>query len=148
MVEVELENLPDEHKALFIQHMNSIRTKIFSGKLKTVYHFLLVSGYTEEKMRELLDIVETKHQNGCKLNVAFGMFLKNIETEQLRFFHPSNNTTLFKEPKIMKDKESFTKLLDELEIDDVFAYATTHRPSTKWTVDRIVCVRFDVYKTN
>ena len=29
---------------------------------------------------------------------------------------------------------------------DAFEYARLHKPSTKWTVERIVFVRFDIYR--
>ena len=146
-LELEVGNLSDEYRTLYTKSYDAIKTRISAGKIKTVYHFILVGGYSKEKMKEFLDIVKTRHSGGCKLNVAFGMFLRSKETAELRFFHPSNNSLLFKEPKIIKDDQSFTDLLNELEMDDVFGYATTHRPSTKWVVDRIVCVRFDVYRT-
>ena len=141
-----IEGLTTEYQTLYSRHLNTLRTRITTGRLKIVYHFLLAEGYSEEKMRQIIDILKAKHVTGCKLNIAFGLFLRNIETGQLRFFHPSNNVTLFDIPKLLKSNEDFTNLLDDLEVDDVLAYATTHRPSTKWAVDRIVCVRFDVYK--
>ena len=38
------------------------------------------------------------------------------------------------------------KLKKDVEREDGFAYAQLQRPSTKWTVEALMCVRFDVFK--
>ena len=81
-----------------------------------------------------------------KVNVAFGFILKNRSTDELKFFHPSNNTMLFTTPKLLETVTDFKNFLDDIERQDAFEYARVQRPSTNWTVERIVCVRFDVYK--
>ena len=112
-----IEELTSEYQTLYSRHLNTLRTRTTTGRIKTVYHFLLVDGYSKAKMKQFLATIEASHLNGCKLNVAFGLFLRNKETEQLRFFHPSNNVTLFEIPKLLKNKQSFVKLLDDLEGD-------------------------------
>ena len=65
---------------------------------------------------------------------------------QLRFFHPSKNTTVFKLPKIVRNITDLDSLVDDIEYSDAVRYAKEHRPSTKWRVVRIVCIRFDIYR--
>ena len=50
-------------------------------------------------------------------------------------------------PVVVAGRKDITKLLDDLESEDARAYAFAHRPSTAWRMAKIVCVRFDVYKT-
>ena len=63
-----------------------------------------------------------------------------------RFFHPSNNTLLFETPMLVTNETDFTSLLDRMEREDALEYARQQRPSTNWTVERVICVRFDVYR--
>ena len=42
--------------------------------------------------------------------------------------------------------EDYQTLVDDVEQEDAFEYARLQRPSTDWTVERIICVRFDVFK--
>ena len=81
-----------------------------------------------------------------KINVSFGFILKHRATEELRFFHPSNNTLLFETPMLVANETDFTSLLDRMEREDALEYARQQRPSTNWTVERVICVRFDVYR--
>jgi hypothetical protein len=53
---------------------------------------------------------------------------------------------LFTTPKLLETVTDFKNFLDDIERQDAFEYARVQRPSTNWTVERIVCVRFDVYK--
>jgi hypothetical protein len=39
-----------------------------------------------------------------KINVSFGFILKHRATEELRFFHPSNNTLLFETPMLVANE--------------------------------------------
>ena len=79
-------------------------------------------------------------------NAAFGFILKNLDTQELKFFHPSNNNTIFELPKRVLDEQDYENLREDLERRDVVEYANTQRPGTKWRVVKIVCMRFDVYK--
>ena len=46
----------------------------------------------------------------------------------------------------VKNRKDIQKMLDDLENEDARAYAMAHRPSTEWRMEKIVCVRFDLYK--
>ena len=58
-----------------------------------------------------------------------------------------NVDLVIKSPGI-SDCSDIVKFLDDLESEDARAYAFAHRPSTAWRVAKIVCVRFDIFKTN
>ena len=81
-----------------------------------------------------------------EINVAFGFILKDRTTDELKFFHPSNNTMLFTLPRLLETPSDYRQFVEDIEQQDAFEYARLHRPSTKWTVERIVCVRFDIYR--
>jgi hypothetical protein len=53
---------------------------------------------------------------------------------------------MFTTPKLLDTAVDFQDFLNDIERQDAFEYARVQRPSTIWTVERIVCVRFDVYK--
>ena len=53
---------------------------------------------------------------------------------------------LFEAARVLANPNDFHKLIDDIENEDAVEYARSQRPSTKWTVERIICVRFDVYK--
>lgn len=143
-----LENVSDELKELYRRHYETIRTRVTRGRIKNVYHFLMTEQYTTQLINGYLAVIQQQYEYGYKLNAAFGFILENTETEELKFFHPSNNNMLFETPKLIQNEQDIKDLLEELEKQDVWEYANAQRPSTKWLVVKIVCMRFDVYKIN
>ena len=143
---MDLQNVLEEYKEIYTRHYNTIQTRVSRGRIKYVYHFLMTENYNPSLLDEYLSVIRSDHENGCKLNAAFGFILKNIDTQELKFFHPSNNNTIFELPKRVLDERDYEKLREDLERRDVVEYANTQRPGSKWRVVKIVCMRFDVYK--
>ena len=139
-----LSRVPAEYREIYRQHWNTIKTSVRRGILRDVYHFP-ISGYTGPS--EYLNSIRAV-SGRFKINVSFGFILRNRNTDELKFFHPSNNTCLFERPMLIANEVDFANLLDRIERQDAFDYAREQRPSTIWTVERIVCIRFDVYRTN
>ena len=88
----------------------------------------------------------TGYSSKIKVNVAFGFVLYDRVTGSLKFFRPSNNTMLFDIPRLLANLNDFQNLVNDIEHQDAVEYARSLRPTTKWTVERIICVRFDVFK--
>ena len=141
-------DVEDEYKPIYRKHYKTIRTRVTEGRFRTVYHFLVAGDYTRNTVKEYISTIdlELNRQHSHKINVAFGFILRNHRTQELRFFHPSNNSMLYDLPMLVRNRKDVQKMLDDLENDDARAYAMAHRPSTEWRMEKIVCVRFDVYK--
>ena len=141
-----MDNVPYQYKALYLKHWDTIKTRVTRGKIKYVYHFLLTENYSLQLISEYLAIIKLDHKKVFKINAAFGFILKNVETQELRFFHPSNNTMIFDIPRLIQNDDDYKTLLNDLEREDIIEYVKVQRPSTKWLVAKVVCIRFDVYK--
>ena len=145
-----LRQVPDEYTQIYKRHWKTIKPSVKRGRIRDVYHYPLVSTDDSEivtKLRETL----ANYTRKIKINVAFGFILQKrdtSDTSELKFFHPSNNTMLFETPKLIQNDDDRRKLEDDVEQQDAFEYARHQRPSTKWTVDRIICIRFDIYNLN
>ncbi len=117
------------------------------GVIKDMYHYPLLP--TIDRGDGILGILrETllKYTRPIKINVVFGFILRERLTDELRFFHPSANIMLFELPKLIQNADDRKNLEEDVERLDVLEYAIHQRPSAKWIVDRITCVRFDIYK--
>ena len=143
---MDLQNVREEYKEIYTRHYNTIQTRVSRGRTKYVYHFLMTENYSLNLVEEYLSVIRGEHKNGCKLNAAFGFILKNVDTQELKFFHPSYNNMIFEATKLTLNDQAYKNLREDLERRDVVEYAHTQRPSTKWRVVKIVCMRFDVYK--
>ena len=144
-MDVFVATVPTVYRELYRRHWNTIKTSITRGILKDVYHFP-IANYGLHKPMNYLNTIRAAANGRFKVNVSFGFILKHRATEELRFFHPSNNTLLFETPMSVANEADFTSLLDRIEREDALEYARQQRPSTNWTVERVICVRFDVYR--
>ena len=140
-----LNQIPEKYRELYQLNWKTIKHSVKKGILKDIYHFpLLVDGDSEivSKLKEVL----ANYSKAIKVNVAFGFILQDRVNKELKFFHPSNNTMVFKLPRLVNSTSDVTSILDDIEKEDLFEYARQQRPSTRWTVERIICIRFDIYR--
>ena len=140
-----LQLVPRSYKKVYQNNWRTIQENVKVGRLRDMFHFPLFQDNDEEIVSKAKQMV-ANYNGKIKVNVAFGFILKNRLTGELKFFHPSNNTMLFTTPKLLDTTEDFRNFLGDIERVDAFEYARVQRPSTNWTVERIVCVRFDVYR--
>ena len=97
----------------------------------------------DNEIIKVLNNVREKYAR-IKVNMSLGYILRNSEDNALKFFHPSNNNMLFKLP--LKVDTDYKNLKDELLNTDWYEFVRQQRPSTKWLVEKIICIRFDIYK--
>ena len=143
---MDTQNIEPQYIELYKRHWSTIKNSVKRGVFKDVYHFVIYD-YTMMQIKEFLDEVKRDMDNKrFKINAAFGFILQNRSTDELKFFHPSNNNKIWEIPQLIENTEDFTKLRDDLERDDAFEYARLQRPDTSWKVAKIICIRFDVIK--
>lgn len=144
-VESIIQQVPDEFKNIYRKHWNTIKERITKGRLKDVYHYPLVTTNNDEITTKLHNTISEYHDK-IKINVAFGFILQKRSTDELKFFHPSNNTMLFELPRLIQSPTDYNNLISDIDQQDAFDYAQKQRPSTNWIVIRIMCVRFDIFR--
>ena len=143
---MDTQNIEPKYIDLYRRHWSTIKNSVKRGVFKDVYHFVIYD-YTMMQIKEFLDEVKRDMDNKrFKINAAFGFILQNRSTDELKFFHPSNNNKIWEIPQLIENTEDFAKLRDDLERDDAFEYARLQRPDTSWKVAKIICIRFDVIK--
>ena len=143
---MDTQNIEPQYIDLYRRHWPTIKNSVKRGVFKDVYHFVIYD-YTMMQIKEFLDEVKRDMDNKrFKINAAFGFILQNRSTDELKFFHPSNNNKIWETPQLIENLSDFNKLRDDLEHDDAFEYARLQRPDTSWKVAKIICIRFDVIK--
>ena len=140
-------NIPDEYKEIYQNNWSVIRKKVKVGRVKDTYNFPLFT-ISDSEIAQKVEHVLGRYNQSIKLNIAFGFILKHVTTESMKFFYPSNNTLLFETPRYLRNISDYRSLIDDVEYEDALSYAQALRPSTKWTVQRIVCITIEVYKMN
>ena len=139
-----LKNLDPDLKPIYREHFSTIRTRIVRGRIRTMYYFMVTDSYD---IAEYVNRVMSDHgSQSKKVNVAFGYILQKRFSDEKRFYHPSQNLTIYDLPIKVTVKDDYKKLIDDLKRQDLIEYAYTKRPSTEWRVIKLVCLRFDVFK--
>ena len=140
-----IEQIPEKYREIYEKNWRTIKPRVQQGRIRDMYHFPLINSGNNE-IFDKAEEVTGKYKGKIKVNAAFGFILKNRTTGDLKFYHPSNNTMLFTNPRLIEKRLDFRRFLDDIDEQGAFEYARKHRPSTNWTVERIICVRFDIYK--
>ena len=140
-----IQQVSDEYRGIYQRNWKTIKQSVKKGALKDVYHYPLVSGNNVE-IQSQLNKTLVNYSSKIKINVAFGFILRNGITDELRFFHPSNNTMFFDIPRLLVNAADHRKLMNDIEHQDVFEYVRLQRPSTSWIVEKIICIRFDIFR--
>ena len=139
-----LVRVPEEYRDIYKNHWHTIRESVKHGLIREMYHFPLFDN-NQNEISTCVNKVFKIHKK-FKINVAFGFILKSRTTGELKFHHPSNNTMVFENPRLVANQTDLTKIKQDIEHEDAIEYARLQRPSTDWVVERIICIRFDVYK--
>ena len=138
-----IQHLPENHRKIYEKHWNTIQKSVKNWRFKDVYHFPL---FGSENISNVINDVLKKYSQNVKVNSAFGFILRDRITDDLKFFHPSNNSMMFDTPKLIQQPSDIQSLLNDLEKVDILEYARAQRPSSKWVVDKIICMRLDIFK--
>ena len=138
-------SLVHEYRAIYKKHWNTIRTYVKLGRLKDVYHFAITLPLWQEISQKAEEVTK-KFDGRCKINVAFGFILRHARTWELKYYDSANSRLLFQHPQLLETSSDREKFIADIESQDLFEYASLHRLSSKWVVEDIISVRFDVYK--
>ena len=138
-----------ETRILYLRHWNAIKTQENSGsRVQDRYNFTLKE-ITSSTFPEMVRNIFTQQTSAFRINVSFGFILRNVETGELRYYHPSqNNDRFFDVPYLIRNEEELDKLLDELSRHDILEYVRQQRPDTKWVVHLLANVVSDANKIN
>ena len=53
---------------------------------------------------------------------------------------------VFNTPKLLVNINDRKKLEGDIEREDLFEYTRLQRPSTSWIVEKLICIRFDIFR--
>ena len=140
-------NIPDGYEEIYENNWSVIRQRVKIGRIKDTYHFPLFT-ISDSEIAQKVEHVLGQYNQSIKINIAFGFIVKHVTTEEMKFFYPSNNTLLFEVPRLLRNNSDYRSLIDDIEYEDALSYAQSLRTSTKWNVQRIVCITIDIYKMN
>ena len=112
--------------------------------MQDIYNFFLNSNINDLFVQIHNTIMS--NQNLClKINFSFGYILKIIETDGLRFFHPSyNNHCVLNTAKLISNSDELSRFLET--ISEFNFLENFEKPDTKWRYLSTTNITFYVNK--
>lgn len=118
------------------------------SSVSSSYNFPITNGFTISQLMRQAEEVHDKQQNAFRLNLEFGLILRNTETGEYRYFHPYSNESLFQRPIYVSRRQNLNRLRLRLERFNVTDFVLRQRNDTKWKPYLITNVRFVLYNLN
>ena len=76
-------------------------------------------------------------ESAAKVNLAFGIVLKNVEDGSCRFFYAHENNTLMERSKLVCTPDDITNLREKLHKMDIVDLCTRERANTIWKLYKL-----------
>ena len=120
-----LENIEDEESRKFLlPYWTSIRTYYKPGPIQDLYNFL----FCNVNLENIHNRIISSQRSRFKITYGFGFILKNLETHQMRFFHPPfGNTCVLPESTLIRDSADLRRFLEGIFNQDF--YELVERPN-------------------
>jgi hypothetical protein len=88
----------------------------------------------EPRQEEDPNIIHQKQRERYWFDIQFGFVLRNIETQEIRHFYPSDNTSYFNEGNKPMVNVSVNEIISSL--SDANIKESIKRPNSKWAVEQ------------
>jgi len=132
-------------QAIIDKHWSSIRSFIHHGQVQDLYNLQLLSQTLDELIVNLEDRIMSDQHNRLKINYSFRFILQTLETEELRYYHPSyGNSRMMDAATLISNRDELYHFLTNI-LEEDFPDPLT-RPDTKWRLSTITNIVFYVNK--
>ena len=103
--------------------MENGRHQVFNFKLSK-----LDPNEINDKLKEVFE----KENCAAKVNLALGFILRNVDTDEYRYFYAHENNTFFENFYLLCSKGDLVSLQDRVETMDLVETCAQERENTKW----------------
>ena len=134
---LENEHLDEEDPELrefLSKYWSNIRTFSKHGKVQSLHNFYFRN--FEHMIDTIAERIMRDQQTRFKLNYSLGYVLRNIDTDEFRYYHPSsNNTQVLDAAVTISSSNELEEFLHKTAAEDFLE--NFNRPDTKWKIIRI-----------
>ena len=139
------DNLSSELLDVVRAHWSTIRTRVTRGPLQCRYDYRVTTLDTTVLEPSLSNVFQ-EQTNAFKINLSYGFVLRNKNTGQYKYYHPSCNCCgrYLDEPSLITNSKDFDKFLERIRETDVLQWAINQRPDSAWVCELVTNVTFFV----
>ena len=134
-------------KKIYIENRETIQASHDMGNIRGVYNFPTndFNGETEV-LRPHLDQILSHEDHSFKINLAFGIILRNIDSGEYRYYTAYYNNTILDLPYRIENIHDINQLIRELQGMELIDIIMKKRESTKWQKIFISNISYFVYR--
>ena len=130
----------EEINTLMRKHRTSIRTFYKKGKVQSIFNFCYNQDLKLLNPKIIHQILNFQFHR-FKINYSFGYILKNINDNELRYYHSSfNNSVMMETARLVSNRQELIEFLNTLSEESFFE--KINRPDSKWKVIDIPNITF------
>jgi len=118
------------------------------GPIFSTYNFPVGNDVSMVQLNRFVQEMFDKEKYAFKLNLAFGVILRNRETEEYRYFSPYTNSQVLDTPMSISKRTDLSRLNSKLGRMDILTETLRQRPDTKWIPVLLTNVLFNLYSTH
>ena len=113
----------------------------------SVYNFPAGNDVNEDQITEAADAMYEQQHHAFKLNLSFGVILRNRETGEYRYFRPFYNDSVLERPLYVSRRRDLRTLTLRLRRMDLFTQLLRNREDTRWIPVLVTNFRFTIFHT-
>ena len=110
-------------------------TEMENGRHR-VFNFAMSSS-DMSLLNDKLDYVFKELKCAAKVNLAFRLFLRNVEDGSCRYFYAHENNTVMQRSKLVCTQADMPNLKDKMQKMDIFDICTRERSNTMWKMYKL-----------
>jgi len=134
------------------QNWTQIHDKITRGRWMNKYNQVILDENVNESINRLLVAVHGDMQTMYKAVIEVGFLGYNLTEDRYKYFYPSYNTQFLREnnqfvpPQLISNTADLRDLMQRIDGLDVIEACRQSRPSSKWTVIKLVHVTVKTFR--
>ena len=134
---------------LYRRHAHEIYIEHYQGAVHAEYNFPTTNGtITYQDIRNHLEEILRSEQQAFKVNMAFGIVLRDIITAEYTFFHPLESDGVLERPILITNQRDIDTFMDLIKNLNILEHLSKKRPNTRKVFHSVTNIMFYVNRTN
>lgn len=142
------DRIDEQLKEVYETNASLILRRHQEGNVYSVYNFPIDNHFTVSEIMQAGNEIYDRQQKAFRLNLEFGLILKNTETGEYRYFKPYHNQEIFEHPIYVSRRIHLKRLQHRMQQLNITDYILRQRPNSKWKPFLITNVRIVTYHLN
>ena len=137
-----------ELKRTYETHTSVILDTHLESQMQSIFNFPVDNALSIDQLMNQVNEIYDRQNRAFKLNLIFGLILKNTETDAFRYFKPYTNEYVFEKPIYVSKRKDLKKIRSRFQQLNITTYMLRQRPDTKWKPFLLTNVRYWINPTH